>query len=58
VMSELDEGRQERLLESFGENQIFITAASWPPRFKDENWGKNTPMMDAKVIRIEKGRII
>jgi len=58
VMSELDEGRQERLLGNFGENQIFITAASWPPKFKDESWGRDNPLAEAKVIRIDGGHII
>ena len=50
VMSELDPGRQERLLESFGENQIFITAAG---PFREEALRLNA----AKVMRIEGGRI-
>jgi len=50
VMSELDAGRQERLLDSFGENQIFITAAG---PFRDEA----LKLRAAKVMRIEAGRI-
>ena len=50
VMSELDSGRQERLLESFGENQIFITAAG---PFRDEA----LKLRAAKVMRIEAGKI-
>jgi recF protein len=51
VMSELDSSRQERLLESFGENQIFITAAG---SFHDEA----LKLGAAKVMRIENGRIL
>jgi len=50
VMSELDSDRQERLLGSFGENQIFITAAG---PFRDEA----LKLRAAKVMRIEGGRI-
>ena len=51
VMSELDTQRQEKLLESFGENQIFITAAG---PFRDEA----LKLRAAKVMRVENGRII
>lgn len=50
VMSELDSERQERLLESFGDNQIFITAAG---PFKEEA----LRLRAAKVIRIKDGKI-
>jgi len=50
VMSELDSGRQERLLESFDENQIFITAAG---PFREEA----LKLRASKVMRVEKGRI-
>jgi len=51
VMSELDSDRQERLLGSFGENQIFITAAG---PFHEEA----LKLRASKVIRVEKGRIL
>ena len=51
VMSELDAGRQERLLESFGENQIFITAAG---PFHEEA----LKLRASKVMHIEGGKII
>jgi len=50
VMSELDSGRQDRLLGSFGENQIFITAAG---PFHEEA----LRLRAAKVMRVEGGRI-
>ena len=50
VMSELDEERQERLLGSFGENQIFITAAG---PFREEA----LKLSAAKIMKIENGRI-
>ncbi len=50
VMSELDAGRQGRLLDSFGENQIFITAAG---PFHQEA----TRLHAAKVMRIRGGKI-
>jgi DNA replication and repair protein RecF len=51
VMSELDQGRQERLLERFGGNQIFVTAAAL-----DE---KAAAALGAvKFIRIEDGKVI
>jgi len=50
VMSELDSGRQERLLGSFGENQIFITAAG---PFREEA----IKLRATKVMRVENGRI-
>jgi DNA replication and repair protein RecF len=51
VMSELDAGRQERLLSSFGENQIFITAAG---PFEAEA----SRLKAAKVMRVEGGRVV
>ena len=51
VMSELDSGRQERLLERFGENQIFITAAG---PFRDEA----LKLRASKVMRVEGGKIV
>lgn len=51
VMSELDPGRQERLLEGFGENQIFITAAG---AFREEA----LKLRAAKIMRVEAGKII
>jgi len=50
VMSELDSGRQERLLESFDENQIFITAAG---PFREEA----LKLRASKMMRVEGGRI-
>ena len=50
VMSELDSDRQARLLDSFGENQIFITAAG---PFHEEA----LRLQAAKVMRIEKGKV-
>ena len=51
VMSELDAGRQKRLLERFGGNQIFVTAATI-----DE---KAAEFLGAvKFIRIEDGKVI
>jgi len=50
VMSELDSGRQERLLESFDENQIFITAAG---PFREEA----LKLRASKMMRVENGRI-
>ena len=50
VMSELDTNRQERLLDSFGENQIFITAAG---PFRDEA----LKLRAVKVMRIENGKL-
>ena len=50
VMSELDTNRQERLLDSFGKNQIFITATG--------SFRKEALKLHAmKVIRIENGRL-
>ena len=51
VMSELDQERQERLLERFGENQIFITAAG---PFREEA----LRLRAAKVMKIDAGKII
>ena len=51
VMSELDSERQEKLLESFGENQIFITAAG---PFREEALRLGA----AKVVRIEGGKVL
>ena len=51
VMSELDADRQERLLASFGENQIFITAAG---PFQEEA----LKLRASKTMRIEAGRIL
>jgi DNA replication and repair protein RecF len=51
VLSELDAGRQERLLCSFGECQIFITAAG---AFREAA----ERLKAAKVIRVEAGRIV
>jgi len=51
VMSELDAGRQDRLLRSFGENQIFITAAG---PFREEA----LKLRASKVMRVESGRIL
>ena len=51
VMSELDAGRQKRLLERFGGNQIFVTAATI-----DE---KAAEFLGAvKFIRIESGSVV
>ena len=50
VMSELDSGRQERLLESFDENQIFITAAG---PFHEEA----LKLRASKMMRVEAGKI-
>jgi DNA replication and repair protein RecF len=51
VMSELDPSRQERLIEGFGENQVFVTSAG-PLAAKAQ------ALRAAKVICIEGGRII
>ena len=51
VMSELDSGRQDRLLNSFGENQIFITAAG---PFREEA----LKLRAVKVMRVESGKIV
>jgi len=50
VMSELDSGRQERLLESFDENQIFITAAG---PFREEA----LKLRASKMMKVENGKI-
>jgi DNA replication and repair protein RecF len=50
VMSELDPLRQEKLLESFGDNQIFITAAG---PFREEALRLGA----AKVMKISEGKI-
>ena len=50
VMSELDTSRQERLLDSFGENQIFITVAG---SFREEA----LKLRAVKVMRIENGKL-
>ena len=50
VMSELDSERQEKLLESFGENQIFITAAG---PFREEA----LRLKAAKTMRVKNGKI-
>ena len=50
VLSEFDAGRQERLMEGFGESQIFITTAG-PFQEKAERLGT------AKVIWVEEGRV-
>ena len=51
VMSELDDGRQKRLLERFGGNQIFVTAASI-----DE---KAAEFLGAvKFIKIDDGKVV
>jgi DNA replication and repair protein RecF len=50
VMSELDQIRQEKLLESFGDNQIFITAAG---PFREEALRLGA----AKVMKIQDGKI-
>jgi len=50
VMSELDPLRQEKLLESFGDNQIFITAAG---SFREEALRLGA----AKVMRVHAGKI-
>ena len=50
VMSELDSNRQEKILDSFGDNQIFITAAG---PFQEEA----LRLKAAKVIRIESGKV-
>lgn len=51
VMSELDTERQERLLGSFGESQIFITAAG---SFREEA----LKLRAAKIMRIEGGQVM
>ena len=51
VMSELDSARQERLLDSFGENQIFITAAG---PFREEALRLHA----SKLMRIESGHVL
>jgi len=51
VMSELDSTRQEKLLESFDENQIFITAAG---PFREEA----LKLRASKMMRVEAGRIV
>jgi DNA replication and repair protein RecF len=51
VMSELDAGRQGRLLERFCENQIFVTAAAL-----DEKAA--LALGAVKLIRIEEGKVI
>jgi DNA replication and repair protein RecF len=50
VMSELDPTRQEKLLDSFGDNQIFITAAG---SFREEALRLGA----AKVMKISGGKI-
>jgi DNA replication and repair protein RecF len=51
VMSELDAGRQERLLDRFGGNQIFVTAAALDEKAM-------AALGAVKFIRIEDGRVI
>jgi DNA replication and repair protein RecF len=51
VMSELDQGRQERLLERFGGNQIFVTAAALDEKAM-------AALGAVKFIRIEDGKVI
>ena len=51
VMSELDAGRQKRLLERFGSNQIFVTAASIDEKAAEY-------LGAVKFIRIENGKVI
>ena len=50
VMSELDSERQEKLLEAFGENQIFITAAG---PFREEA----LRLKAAKMMKVQDGKI-
>ena len=51
VMSELDTNRQERLLDSFGNNQIFITATG---PFQEEAM----KLQAIKMMRIKNGRVL
>ncbi|MCL2112153.1 MAG: DNA replication/repair protein RecF [Clostridiales bacterium] len=55
VMSELDRGRQDRLLESFGDNQIFITSAE---HGLFGSGGRLAALRGAKVMKVEGGRIV